>query len=775
MATAPGIEVRSRRRLRGLAAAGARRITHGVDSLFAALALDLEAHPRRRRTAVRTGFICALGFGLMAAAHVDALLGPYVLWLVASSGGAMLTPFKALRFTLVTGAGLALSVPLAGQLSEAPWLMLPFMFVVAFVFRYIMSALRLPYAWIIVEITFLTTFYLVVFDPGNFGVVVASTFGGVVISVILIALFDVVLWPNPADAELIVMLGHNLARTRARLDVAAAAFFAPPGKSGVRIPGFLSDMPAHLALLERAVQEGASPQRRAVLLGAITLAERLHIAVDNLIIVAIDPLQRVARTMVRPEIEATVRALDAAFDERAAERARGEISYGDNSGGSSVAGVHPAIEALEARIAQVRPALLAASTPAEAANMGSFAAGLGQTGELLIHGIEEPWLTDAVAPPRQTYELDPALLRYSFKVALSIVIGFVIGFASQRVDLSVIITTIIIAGLPTYGATLNKMLLRLVGNASGGALGLLAIVVVTPNFETLPVYMLVTFMGLFLADYLGLGNGQFAYAGRQMGSAFVFTWAGLSPSEAITVPLYRVWGIMLAMIVLTAVFILIWPEYSGDSLLPKLRKILHATLDLMPGGAATTSVRKIHDTSGGITRQLADLLSIADDARIEGRASSIDPDATVNASGTLRRIAHRVSAISRERIEVPTLPLAPETEAARDRTLAAMRARLESWREHFDGPNCRSSRAALALANNRAPGEIDAPLADFTQSVGANRFAQIAQWQTPMRLELMSEIASLRRLAQLFADLDDELSRVAVARGTARSIAAHAA
>ena len=165
------------------------------------------------------------------------------------------------------------------------------------------------------------------------------------------------------------------------------------------------------------------------------------------------------------------------------------------------------------------------------------------------------------------------------------------------------------------------MLLRLVGNACGGAFALLAIVVVTPNFETLPVYMLVTFMGLFLADNLGLGNGQFAYAGRQMGSAFVFTWAGISPSEAITVPLYRVWGIMLAMLVLTAVFILIWPEYSGDSLLPKLRKILHATLDLMPDGAAATSVRKIHEVSGGITRQLADLLSIADDARIEGRAS----------------------------------------------------------------------------------------------------------------------------------------------------------
>lgn len=775
MATAPDIEVRSREGLRGFASAGVRRITRGVDALVGALALDLEAHPRRMRTAIRTGFICALGFGLMAAAHVGALLGPYVLWILASSGGTMLTPLKALRFTLVTGAGLALSVPLAGQLSEAPWLMLPFLFVTAFGFRYIMSALRLPYAWIIVEITFLTTFYLVVFDPHNFAVEVASTFGGVVISVILIALFDLVLWPNPADAELIVMLGHNLARTRRRLDVATAAFFAPPGKSSVRIPGFLSDMPAHLALLERAVQEGATPERRAVLLGAITLAERLHIAADNLTITAIDQQPRVARTMVQSQIEATVRVLDAAFDERVAERARGVISYGESSPFTAVAAVHPAIDALEARIAQVRPALLAAATPAEAANMGSFADGLRQTGELLIHGIEEPWLSDAVAPARQNLELDPALVRYSLKVALAIVIGFAIGIASQRSDLSVIITTVIIAGLPTYGATLNKMLLRLVGNACGGALALLAIVVVTPNFETLPVYMIVTFMGLFLADYLGLGNGQFAYAGRQMGSAFVFTWAGLSPSEAITVPLYRVWGIMLAMIVLTAVFILIWPEYSGDSLLPKLRKILHATLDLMPEGAVATSVRKIHEVSSGITHELADLLSIADDARIEGHASSIDPDATVNASGTLRRIAHRLSAISRERIAAPIPALSPQTEAARNQVLAAMRVRLESWRDHFDGPNCRSSRAALAIANNRSPHDIDGPLSDFTHGVGANSFAQIAGWPTPMRLELMSEIASLRRLAQLFADLDHDLSRVPVARTAARPIAAQAA
>jgi hypothetical protein len=771
MATAPGRELRARRRLGGLAAAGARRIAHGVDWLLGSLALDLEAHPRRVRTAVRTGFICALGFGLMAAAHVDALLGPYVLWTVAAAGGAMVRPFAALKFIVVTGAMLALSVPIAGQLAEAPWLMLPFLGIVAFAFRYILTAQRLPHAWVIVEITFLTSFYLVVFDPRNFGVEVASTFGGVVISFILIALFDTVLWPNPADAELVAILGHNLARTRARLDMAAKAYLGPRGASRLRIPGFLSEMPAHLALLERAVQEGASPQRRAVLLGAVTLSERLHIEVDRLIVAALDPLPQVARTMLRPELEALVRALDSAFVEREAERARGEISYGENAAGPgpSVAGLRPAIEALEARLGVVRPALLARSIPAEAANLGAFADGLRRAGDLLIRGLEEPWLSDLVTEPPRAREFDPALARYSLKVAAAIVIAFVIGITTQRADLSVIITTIIIAGLPTYGATLNKMLLRLGGNALGGALGLLAIIVVTPNFETLPVYMFVTFIGLFAADYLGLGSGRFAYAGRQMGSAFVFTWAGISPSEAISTPLYRVWGIILAMLVLTVVFILLWPEYSGDSMLPRLRKILRATLDLAPGGAATAEIRKIHESDAGITRNLTELLGVADDARIEGRASSVDPDVIVNASGTLRRIAHRLSAISRARLEAPLPALAPPIEAARGRMFAAIRSRLESWRDHFEGPNCRSSHAALAIAAAHAPGEIETPLTEFTQGVAADGYAQLAQWSTSARLELMTEITSLRRLVQLFAELDDELARVAIAHSAVRT------
>ena len=761
MATAPGAGLRSSPRLRGLAAAGARGFARRIDWLFDTLALDLTAHPKRARTALRTAFICALGFGLMAAAHADALLGPYALWTVASAGGARITPLAALRFIAVTGAGLALSVPLAGQLAEAPWLMLPFLGVVAMAFRYIMTARRLPYAWVIVEITFLTSFYLVVFKPRDFGVEVAATFGAVVISFILIALFDTVLWPDPADAALTAMLGHSLGRTRARLGQAAALYFAPRGKLNAKIPGFISDLPAHLAVLERAAREGASSERRAVLLGAITLGERMHIEVDRLIVTALDPQLGGARAMLRPEIEALVRALDTALAAREAELARGEIMYGENAAGPASGAIRPAIDALQTRLAAVRPTLLAQTAAAEAANLGAFLDGLGRIGTLVERGLEEPWLRNSRPEPERAFEIDPALVRYSLKVALAIVSVFVIGITTQRADLSVIITTVIIAGLPTYGATLNKMLLRLGGNLCGGAMGILAIILVTPNFDTVPVYMLAAFLALFIAAYVGLGNGRFAYAGRQMGSAFVFTWAGISPSEAITTPLYRVWGILLAMVVLTLVFRLVWPEYAGDSMLPRLRKILRATLDLIPGGAAAGAVRAIHDADAGITRHLAELLAVADDARLEGRASGGDPDAIVNASGTLRRIAHRLSALSTTRLEAPTPALSPPAQAARGRLIAAMRSRLEAWRDHFEGADCRSSRAALAIAASHAPAETEVPLREFTDRVSDAGFAEIALWPTPMRLQLMSEIASLKRLVQLFADLDAEMARVA--------------
>jgi len=65
----------------------------------------------------------------------------------------------------------------------------------------------------------------------------------------------------------------------------------------------------------------------------------------------------------------------------------------------------------------------------------------------------------------------------------------------------------------------------------------------------------------------------------------VLVFAGLSPSADIYGPLWRIWGIVLGTLVVTVVFFTLWPEYAGDSLLPRLRKVIRDTLALAPGGS----------------------------------------------------------------------------------------------------------------------------------------------------------------------------------------------
>ena len=103
--------------------------------------------------------------------------------------------------------------------------------------------------------------------------------------------------------------------------------------------------------------------------------------------------------------------------------------------------------------------------------------------------------------PRLSDAPDPALVRYSLKVGLCVVIGYVIGIVTQRAELSTILTTVLITALPTYGAALRKMILRIVGAIIGGLISLLAIIIVTPNFETLPAYLLAVFLVFYVSAY----------------------------------------------------------------------------------------------------------------------------------------------------------------------------------------------------------------------------------------------------------------------------------
>jgi uncharacterized membrane protein YccC len=149
--------------------------------------------------------------------------------------------------------------------------------------------------------------------------------------------------------------------------------------------------------------------------------------------------------------------------------------------------------------------------PADAAamlNVAAFNQGLRKIGRRLlnlplgdVHGLAFP--KDIYSGATESGGVDPALMRYSVKLGLAATLGYVVGVASHRSELGVIVWTTIIAGLRTYGATMRKMILRIVGAVLGGLQVLLVMIVVSPNFESLGSYLLAFFVVLFVAAYVG--------------------------------------------------------------------------------------------------------------------------------------------------------------------------------------------------------------------------------------------------------------------------------
>ena len=708
------------------------------DQLAALISQELAPSSRKFRTALRLTTIGTVGAGLVASCHVNNQLGTYIVWLLVGAG-PMMSARKARAFLIAEALALAASVVMAGILVEAPWLMLPFIFAVMSFSTYVGTTRKLGAPLLLIQVVCFDTFYAVVFVPGEIGWGAAGAFGGSAIAFGTIVLFDNWLWPDRSEGILLESLAASVARDRARLLEASNFYLDRLDAPRPPVPPPTSDLPEHMDLVNRAVAEGVSEHRHAILLAAITLVARIGLEVDRLTFAARQNVPREMRAMVRPDIQATVEAIATVLDEIAHELPTHVAVGVDQPPPASRTRARSALDSLSARIIQVRPAYIGKASSAEIENFASFTDSLSVMTGYIDRLLDEPPQPAAETPAinavsRKSAARDPAVVNYSIKVGLCAVIGFVIGITTQRADLSTILTTILITCLPTYGAAIRKMILRIVGALIGGAVSLLAIIIVTPNFETLPAYLLAVFIVFYVSAYSSLASGRVAYAGKQIGTTFALVFAGLSPALDVYEPLWRIWGILLGTLVVAIVTLLYWwPEYAGDSLLPRLREVIRDTLALAPGGSAANTESEIQQANSGTMRALAEILEVADDAQLEGRTSTVNHNAIVEAAGTLRRIANRLASIATGRIVTPKPPMDPVTESAREAMLDAVRRRLQSWLDFFSGPDSLSVPAAQAIARAHPPDDLEMPLEQFGSRLEEREFARIESWTIEQR------------------------------------------
>ena len=728
------------------------------DQFAALLARELAPSSRKLRTALRITTIGTLGAGLVTICHVNNQLGTYIVWLLVGAG-PMMSFRKAGAFLIAEALALAASVVMAGILVETPWLVLPFLFALISYSTYLGASRNLGAGLLLIEVVCLDTFYGVVFAPGEIGWGAAGAFGGSVIAFGTLVLFDNWIWPDRGETILLESLGLSVSRDRSRLLAAANFYLDRRGAPQPPLPPPTSDLPSHMNLLSRAVAEGVSEHRHAILLAAITRLARIGLEIDRLIVAARQNVPDEIRAMVRPEVQATVGAIAVVLDELAHELPT-HIAVGvDQAPPASRTRARSMLDALSARIIQVRPVYIRKASSAEIENFATFTDSLAAlTGDIERLLDEPPQPSAAALPssaaPRLAKAPDPALVRFSLKVGICVVIGYAVGVVTHRGDLSTILTTVLITALPTYGAAFRKMILRIIGAIVGGAISLLAIILVTPNFETLPAYLLAIFIVFYISAYSSLTSGRIAYAGKQIGTTFALVFAGLSPAFDVYEPLWRMWGILLGTFVVAIIAFVCWPEYAGDSLLPRLREVIRDTLALTQDGPGANTEDAIQQVNSRTMRLLAEILEVADDAQVEGRTSTVNHNAIVEATGTLRRIANRLASIATGRIVSPMPQLDSVTESARESVRDAVGRHLQSWLDFFSSTDALSASAAAVIVRANSLGDLELPLEQFSARLEEREFARIGSWTLDQRRALLAELHSMRRIAYLLSELN---------------------
>lgn len=714
---------------------------------------ELKPSHRRIVEAARTATKATLTTGLAATMQI---LGPFGSLFAFRIGqpGISLGIFEG-ALTIATAAIMqAAIVPITGKLLDYPGLLMAFMFVVFATIAFLLSNTRLFLILALVAIGTITTVYVGIFNPGQIGWGSTYTFDGILVATLVMVVIDTLIWPSPPEPRLLESVAGDLERTRDRLKL-VGYHYLDPSSASLPAPVVTSMLARNLTLM-KSVEERMkpAPQRLAALLDAIMTAEHAYLEVERLAVLADEPVSDEIREKHREEIQRALQALDKALEEKIADILAGLDSSKQSLG--YVSDLHLAIQALTELSTQVPPASTEFVPPGQVNFLG-FVGGLEELGNLLESREQPPGSTAAKSigaetdsEPRPFFE--PARFRFSIKLGAAITLGLLVGLTTQRANLQTILWSIAVAGQPNqYGAVVRKTLLRLAGCILGGLAALAAMILVSQNFDSLPPYLFAIFVVTILSTYISQSDEWLGYAGIQAGITFLICYVGLGPSSDVYRPLWRFWGIVLGVMTTGLVFLVLWPEYASDKVVESLKKLMRTTIALGKEAAeGKLSEERIRAIERRFSTNLLEVLTMADQARLEGRHGKTNSGAAIEAASAMVRIAYRFEIIARGRIAEASV---------------AQATHLLEYQAAFEQACCTALENQLANLGRSDAAEsptrsFAAPVTDLA-SMTDNFALESTRVPADSRIILAAELESYRRLPILFMSLDAALSRIA--------------
>ncbi|MFD1252453.1 Multidrug resistance protein MdtO [Devosia equisanguinis] len=167
--------------------------------------------------------------------------------------------------------------------------------------------------------------------------------------------------------------------------------------------------------------------------------------------------------------------------------------------------------------------------------------------------------------PADTFT-NPAYAQFALKTLLAVFITYGIYTAGGWFEIHTAMITCFYVALGTTGETLHKASLRIIGCLVGAAMGIASIVFLMPHMTDIGHLLLLVAAGSFVAAWVSNGSSLIQYAGWQMALAFFLcVLPGFGPSFDTHVATNRILGILIGNVVVTIVFLWLWPTSVSSS------------------------------------------------------------------------------------------------------------------------------------------------------------------------------------------------------------------
>jgi multidrug resistance protein MdtO len=585
-------------------------VAGSASSLADFLATELAPTPGRGRATLRIVAACVVATAVVMAFHI-----PEGHWAIITiftvsqpDAGASLT--KGVQRLIGTVAGGAVGILVASVFADQPWMRTALLGLIAASALFLSRTTTAPYVGFLGGITALLVLTSARGPNPNAAVVYGLW------RVVLIAFAvtigtgaQLLLWPADPEEVLLDELAARIdsAGRSVRRSLAAVAQPGMPAPSALVQSGLVR----HLDLLTNAEARHPSLRRRHVeqlaLIGAVE-----HLLTAALALERAAATTDVAAAPTQRRLGAILLACDRLHDALATRTPPPPAAAAAMPSDEVVAG---------AGAARLLPPLIGMERA-----LGDMDRAVGFLGRG-DRGTSPPAETSPLDAPAARGFFTPAFsssntddLAFALKGGLAASICNLITNGVDWPGIDTSIWTCLFVAQSSYGAIVQKEILRVAGAALGGLLGIATIMVAMPNFETLASLLVVVALASGVAAWLTSGSARISYAGVQTGLAFGLCVVDRPGTVVSLIPARdRVLGVLLGIVVTTVVFRALGSARAADQMRGALATSLRSLAALGRVGMVSDvpALRPARGHRWTVYQNLATTLRLHDEAQFE--------------------------------------------------------------------------------------------------------------------------------------------------------------